>query len=81
MDNNYNEIMRKLDYLYHWNDCCEYPTLFKFELGIEIVNKLIAHDKTHSFMYKGEKITVFGINVDINFHNPYCIKLWKECFY
>lgn len=27
----YNEIMRKLDYLYHWNDCCLYP--IHFNLG------------------------------------------------
>lgn len=75
----YDEIINRLNFLYSSNDCVFYPTLYKFEIGANVAAILKAKCKYLS-LDKDCKPSIFNIEVGlINYHDPECIRLWKEC--
>ena len=53
-----------------------YPEKYKFEIGSHIFDEL---KKSPELMHNSfEKNTIFGIEIELNFHNPDCIKLYED---
>lgn len=71
----YDEIMDRLNALYTLNDCVFYPEKYRFEIGSKIAEEL----KSKIVISREYKPNLFGIDIMINYHDPLCIKLWKEC--